>query len=269
MNRSRLCWLALAASCGAYLFLSLAHHEAFHPWGRLNYFDLEVYRGAARLILDGRSLYGGGIWRWAPFTYPPLAAIVFAPLALLPLALDEILVTALSAVCLVALLARALRLPITPDGEGSVSHPWRSGMLPVAVAAALWLEPITATLGYGQINLVIALLIVWDLSRSDTSRSKGALIGLAAGLKLTPLIFVPYLFFSGRRRASLIALVTFGVTVAAGYAMLPGDAQRYWEDCSLTPPAWAAAASRPTSHCAARSSDSTRHSATREFWRSP
>jgi hypothetical protein len=32
--------------------------------------------------LGGRSLYDAPIWQWAPFTYPPFAALVFTPLAL-------------------------------------------------------------------------------------------------------------------------------------------------------------------------------------------
>jgi alpha-1,2-mannosyltransferase len=83
-------------------------------------------------------------------------------------------------------------------------------------------------LGYGQINLLIALLIVGDLSRRDAAKSKGALIGLAAGLKLTPLIFVPYLLFSRRRRPAIVALGTFAATAAVGYAALPGDTRRFW-----------------------------------------
>jgi alpha-1,2-mannosyltransferase len=83
-------------------------------------------------------------------------------------------------------------------------------------------------LGYGQIDLLIALLIVGDLSRRDATKSKGALIGLAAGLKLTPLIFVPYLLFSRRRRPAIVALGTFAASVAVGYAALPGATQRFW-----------------------------------------
>jgi alpha-1,2-mannosyltransferase len=221
-------WLVFGASCAAYLLLSLAHHQAFYPFGRLGYFDLKVYRGGARLILDGRSLYDARIWRWAPFTYPPFAAIAFTPLALLPLAVDEIVVTILDLGALLAILALALRLPSDPRGEAALSDRWRAAALPVAAAAALWLEPVTATMGYGQINLLIALLVVWDLSRLDTAPTKGALIGAAAGLKLTPLIFVPYLLFSRRRSAAVVAVGTFGLTVAVGYVLVPTDAQRFW-----------------------------------------
>jgi alpha-1,2-mannosyltransferase len=90
------------------------------------------------------------------------------------------------------------------------------------------LEPVTSTLGYGQVNLVIALLIVGDLSRPDTARSKGALLGLAAGLKLTPLMFVPYLFLSGRRRAACVALASTTATVQLGSVLLPGATWRFW-----------------------------------------
>jgi alpha-1,2-mannosyltransferase len=223
-------WLALAVSCTAYLAVSVAHHQAFHPWGRLNFFDLHVYRGGARLILNGESLYGGPIWQWAPFTYPPFAAVVFTPLAVLPLTVDEVLVSSFGVAALFAILSLALRLPIADREQAPRTRQWRSVVTLIAVAAALWLEPITATLGYGQINLLIALLIVADLTRRDTAKGKGALLGLAAGLKLTPLIFVPYLLLSRRRRAACVALGTFAATIAAGYAVLPHDSSRFWGD---------------------------------------
>jgi alpha-1,2-mannosyltransferase len=231
----RLAWMVVGASCIAYLTVSLAHHQAFHPFGRRDYFDLRVYRGAAHLIVNGRPLYDAPILRWAPFTYPPFAAIAFAPLALLPLTLDELLVTGLGVVCLFATLSRALRLPSGGGPWRADSKRWRSAAVALAAAAALWLEPTTATLGYGQVNLLIAFLIVFDLSRRETAKTKGALIGLAAGLKLTPLIFVPYLLFSGRRRAALVALLTTASTVALGYVLLPGDTRWFWSGLFLDP----------------------------------
>jgi alpha-1,2-mannosyltransferase len=224
----RYAWVTLSVSCAVYLLLSITHHEAFHPWGRLNFFDLRVYAGGARLALNGGPVYGGPIWHWAPFTYPPFAALVFTPLALLPFAVDELLVTIFGGIAAFAVVALALRLPLADGERPAQTHQWRSIAVPLAAAAALWLEPITATLGYGQINLLIALLIIGDLSRRDTAKGKGALIGIAAGLKLTPLIFVPYLLCSRRRRAAIVALGTFVSTIAIGYAALPADAQRFW-----------------------------------------
>ncbi|MBV9416260.1 MAG: DUF2029 domain-containing protein [Solirubrobacterales bacterium] len=42
------------------------------------------------------------------------------------------------------------------------------------------------------------------------------------------MIFVPYLLFSRRRRAAAVALAAFAATAAIGYALLPGDSQRFW-----------------------------------------
>jgi alpha-1,2-mannosyltransferase len=126
-------------------------------------------------------------------------------------------------------LALALRLPgseTNRDGEPGVRR--SRSLVVLGAAAALWLDPITTTLGYGQINLVIALMIVYDLSRRDSDKTKGAMIGLAAGLKLTPLIFVPYLLLSRRLRAALVSLGPFAVTIALAFALVAADAQRYW-----------------------------------------
>jgi alpha-1,2-mannosyltransferase len=151
------------------------------------------------------------------------------------LTLDELLVTGLGVVCLFATLSRALRLPSGGGPRRADSQRRRSAAVALAAAAALWLEPTTATLGYGQVNLLIVFLIVFDLSRRETAKTRGALIGLAAGLKLTPLIFVPYLFFSGRRRAAYVALLATASTVALGYVLLPGDTRWFWGGLFLDP----------------------------------
>ncbi|HEY6397799.1 MAG TPA: glycosyltransferase 87 family protein [Solirubrobacteraceae bacterium] len=225
----RYAWLVFAGSCAAYILLSLAHHQPFHPGGRLGYFDLRVYRGAAHLVLTDGPLYDTRLVRWAHFTYPPLAAVALTPLAIFSLAVDEVLVTGVNVAALVAVLWFALQLPwgrSERDRQPSNLGAW--SMVVVAAAAALWLDPITATLGYGQINLVIALMIVYDLSRRDTAKTKGAMIGLAAGLKLTPLIFVPYLLLSRRVRAAFVALGAFAATIALAFPLVPAAAQRYW-----------------------------------------
>jgi alpha-1,2-mannosyltransferase len=219
-------WIALAASVSAYALVSLlVFHQPLHVGNRaLRFFDLRVYRGAARLILHGRPLYGTAILRGFGFTYPPIAALVFTPLTLVAIGVGEVLVTALNLAALIGLLWLALRIRNRSSDREWVS----SSMIPWVAAAALWLEPVTTTIGYGQINLVIAALVVYDFSRPDRANSKGAAIGLAAGLKLTPLIFVPYLWLTGRRRAAAVALGAFAATLAIGFALLPSDAARYW-----------------------------------------
>ncbi|HEY6396170.1 MAG TPA: glycosyltransferase 87 family protein [Solirubrobacteraceae bacterium] len=231
--------MLFAALLAVWVGLSLfVVHQPFHVGRRLRYFDLRVYRDAASLILNGGSLYDTRLYGGLHFTYPPIAALTFTPLALFPLALEEILVTALNVAALIWLLRRALEIHVARALSGTETRlrgrdKW--AIVGLATAAALWLEPVTTTLGYGQVDLVIAALIVFDLSRADTAKSKGAALGLAAGLKLTPLLFVPYLLFTRRRRAAAVAGLVFAGTVALGFAVLPSDAARYWGRALLDP----------------------------------
>ena len=58
-------------------------------------------------------------------------------------------------------------------------------------------------------------IIVADLCLPDSRWWKGVGIGLAAGFKLTPLIFIPYLLLTRRYRAAAVAAATFALTIAA------------------------------------------------------
>jgi alpha-1,2-mannosyltransferase len=222
----------LAASVAAYATVGLILHGPFHESTRaLNYFDLKVYRGAAERVVHGGSLYAAPIHDGMGFTYPPFAALLFAPLALASITVDALAVTAINLVLLVWLLRRALLIPIRRSHDRARPQPRgvRTWVLAACIAAgALWLEPISVTLGYGQINLLIAALVVGDLSRPDDARGKGVGIGLAAALKLTPFMFIPYLLLSGRRRAAAWATAVFAASVGLAYAALPGDAARFW-----------------------------------------
>ena len=95
-------------------------------------------------------------------------------------------------------------------------------------ALALLTEPVQQTLALGQVNLLLMLLVVADLLTPDALRGRtrwwhGIGIGLAAGVKLTPLIFIPYLLLVRRYRQAATAAGVFAATVALGYAVLPRD----------------------------------------------
>ena len=57
----------------------------------------------------------------------------------------------------------------------------------------------------------------------------------AAGFKLTPLIFIPYLLLTRRYRAAATAAAMFAGTVAAGFAVLPASSAWYWAGEFATP----------------------------------
>jgi alpha-1,2-mannosyltransferase len=58
---------------------------------------------------------------------------------------------------------------------------------------------------------------------------------VAAAIKLTPLIFVPHLFFTGRWKDGLRALGTFVALEAVMFAVIPVDAARFWRDSATDP----------------------------------
>jgi alpha-1,2-mannosyltransferase len=78
------------------------------------------------------------------------------------------------------------------------------------------------------VDILLTMAVLYDLSLPDTARPKGAMIGVAAGIKLTPAIFAAYLLITGRRRAATIAAAAFAGTVAAGFAVLPVSSAWFW-----------------------------------------
>jgi hypothetical protein len=200
-----------------------------HGWG---FVDLAVYRYGAQGVLDGAHLYALRFPGALAFTYPPVAALLLLPLTLLRMAVLEPIVTAGSVVLLPVTLGCALRLAPVRDWL-SKERAIRIALL--ASALAIWLEPVWTTLRYGQIDLLVAALILYDLSRPDGARWKGAGIGLATGLKLTPGIFAVYLLLTRRYRAAAISLGMFATTVAVGFMALPTDSREYWRGAFLDP----------------------------------
>ncbi len=218
-------YVASAAACCALAARSSAHFA-----------DIQVYRMGGAAVLHGESLYrliAGAL----PFTYPPFAAVVLTVLAAIPRDAAVALLTAASAVALPVMLYLALRLPGRGGSAGPAAPAGRlAWTVALAVAAAaIWLDPARATLGYGQVDLVLAAAVLYDLALPGTSRWKGAAIGLAAGIKLTPAIFAAYLLLTRRYRAAATAAAVFAGTVAAGFAVLPASSAWYWAGEFATP----------------------------------
>lgn len=182
--------------------------------------DLQVYRYGAETL--GSGLYDGrDPVTDLPFTYPPFAAVVMVPPAALPPLLLAALWTAANVAALLAVLR--LLLPRTrPD-------------LVVALAAGcLLLEPVWRSLALGQVNLLLMALVAYDVLRPDR-RTAGLLIGIAAGIKLTPLVLVALLVLAGRRVPAVRALAAFTGTVALGLLVATRDAATYWTETLWDP----------------------------------
>jgi alpha-1,2-mannosyltransferase len=85
---------------------------------------------------------------------------------------------------------------------------------------------------HGQVDILIALLVTWDLTTARTPGRRsiplGVATGLAAAIKLTPLIFIPYLLLTRRFKAARNCAVTFAAAGAIAFAVAPGSSKAYW-----------------------------------------
>lgn len=182
--------------------------------------DLSIYREAGARVLAGASPYDFDHSGY-PFVYPPFAALLMAPLGSLGLDTVYWLWTAMSVLCLQGLVW------LTLDRVG-VHEPARRRRLVLAgTLAALPLSPVIGTLLLGNVNVLLVLLVLVDLLWTRRGY-RGVLIGIAAGIKLTPLIFVPYLLLTGRVRAAVIASLSFLGTVGLGFLLLPAPSLSFW-----------------------------------------
>ena len=181
--------LAMSA-CLVALYFALATTHVQDMLGMLN---LRVYRAGASIAWHRGALYDDHYAAGLPFTYPPFAALFFVPLAALPLALAK-LVLLFASIGAIGVACWAVTGVLTDTHK-------RLAVVVAAGAIALWLEPVQQTLKFGQVNLLLMVLIVVDIMYSER-RWSGVGVGIAATLKLTPLIFVPYLLFTGRRQVA-------------------------------------------------------------------
>lgn len=183
--------------------------------------DTRVYRGGALAVWDGRPLYDLPVYKVWQFTYPPFAAIVLVPLAWLPDHTARFLWNVGNVALLLALVAVSLRtLRFRIDG--------RFVAFTVLFSfAVIGLEPVHTTFWNGQINLVLALLVLGDQLRRS-SRLRGVGVGLAAGIKLTPIFFTAYLVITKQWRAAITAVVVFLATIVLGLLVLGDEGWRFW-----------------------------------------
>jgi alpha-1,2-mannosyltransferase len=202
--------------------------------------DVDVYRMGGRAWLDGRPLYADGAMFHTeggldlPFTYPPLAAIAFAPFAWLPLPAASAAITATTLVLLIVSTTIVLsRLDVWPHTTVTPEPAWlRRGWLAAALVApaVVFLEPIRANFEFGQINVVLMTLVIADCVPRRTPWPRGMLLGLAIALKLTPAVFLLYFLLRRDTRALLTAAASVAVATLVGFVLAWRDSIEYWTE---------------------------------------
>ncbi|WP_051186263.1 glycosyltransferase 87 family protein [Nocardia tenerifensis] len=221
LSREQLRWLLVAIGLFA---VSAALSLLVHWWS--GYIDLQVYRNGARVWLDDGELYGpmppvAGIG--LPFTYPPLAALFFAPLALLPLPVAEVLVLVTSLASLGATLWVVLAR-IRPE----LSKVTALTIVIGAVAVLQTFEPLRQTFGFGQINLVLMAAITLDCLVRKPFWPRGMLIGIAVSVKLIPGGYLLYFLLRRDWKAAGTLVVSAIGAVGLGFLLFPSDSAEYW-----------------------------------------
>ncbi|RJQ69525.1 DUF2029 domain-containing protein [Pseudonocardiaceae bacterium YIM PH 21723] len=204
--------LAVAGTVGASLTSSHWFTDAYvYVHGGIAWWQGEgIYSHAMRTPFDDFTLN---------FTYPPLAAVLFALLAPVGPAVGAWVLTALSLGAFVLVMYLVL-------SRLGVRAPW-----PViwgSIALGVWLEPVRENFGYGQVNLLLAALIALDCLVLKTRWPRGILIGIAAAIKLTPLAFVVFFLVRKDWRGLLGVGAGFVGSSLVGFLFAPKDSWTYW-----------------------------------------
>jgi glycosyl transferase family 87 len=214
---------AVAAVAAVAYFAALATHPVD---ALLKGFDLRVYLGGGQQALH----HPGNLYSWdyqhhpgIQFTYTPFAALVFAVGSLLPFRLLMDLVALVSTFALAATVWIAFR-------ELGWERAARTGAMLLLTGLTFWSEPVQRALYLGQVELVLMALVVWDLCQPDRRWWKGAATGIAAGIKLVPLLFIAYLVVTRRFRQAAVAAGAFVATAIIGFAVLPNPSVYWWID---------------------------------------
>ncbi|WIM89201.1 glycosyltransferase 87 family protein [Candidatus Mycobacterium wuenschmannii] len=228
------CWLLLQL-----LALAALGYAAWRVLGSTVYrIDIDVYRMGGQAWLDGQPLYSHDVKFHTPiglnlpFTYPPLAAVIFAPFAWLGMPAASVTITLITLVLLlVSTMIVLTRLDVWAESSVVPGPAWgrRWWLTALVVAwATLYWEPIAANFAFGQINVVLMTLVIAECVPRHTPWPRGLLLGLGIALKLTPAVFLLYFVLNRDRRAVLTSLASVVAALAAGFALAWQDSWEYW-----------------------------------------
>ena len=201
--------------------------------GEPNMIDLEVYRTGGQAWLDGSQLYAKDFpgtlqGPQLPFTYPPIAAILFGGLALIPLWLGKVLI------CVATFLAATGTCLAVASKLGFRQAVLLSVVAGSAVVGVLS-QPFRSTLDFGQLNALLMVLVAVDCLAVRSDRFRGILIGLAAAIKLTPAVFIIYFLVRRDWRAAIMTIASFAFFTLLGLVFAFRDTKDYWFDALLDP----------------------------------
>jgi alpha-1,2-mannosyltransferase len=191
--------------------------------------DVDVYRLGADTFLHGRSIYtqlpvssvGGAL----PYTYPPFSAVLFTPLAIIPPHIGYPLLTGVTCLALIPIVLAYRKS--SPELAGLLAKPW---MVLAGCCVLVVAFPVSSTIFWGQINVLLIMLVALDVLWPNSRWPRGALVGIAAAVKLTPAGFVLVFLLRKDFRAALTSFLSFLLMTAIAFVLMPHDSWLYWTD---------------------------------------
>jgi hypothetical protein len=214
---------AALAGCVAVVWTWAAEVYYTAPHG---FVDLAVYRFGVRAWWHGGNLYGQlppTVAGHLPYVYPPVSVLLLGPLDLVSWGHAIIMTLAGSLIGLAVVLYLTF-LRICPEAG-------RRGALlatAVLVPAALLLEPVWDTLWFGQVNILLMVLVMVDCLAVGSRWPRGVLIGIAAAVKLTPAVFLLYFLLRKDVRAAVRMTVTAVTATVLGFVVSWSGSLKYW-----------------------------------------
>jgi hypothetical protein len=224
-------WIALAVA--VVLFAGVMGQAASRGHG----YDLAPLPTAGRLVATGQTdhLYAQGSVRYndvddevfrraaadvgfhlnpTAFVYPPLVAFVMQPAAHVPFTVLSRVWAALSILFILAGIAFMLAAYV-PAAQTPLA--W-AGLL----VALCWFEPLRYGFWLGQTTAIIFPLLMGAvlLQRRGYPAAAGAVLALAAFVKITPLVLALVWVWRGPRRAAAACAVTLAALWAVSLAVL-------------------------------------------------
>jgi alpha-1,2-mannosyltransferase len=230
--------VAFGIAFGGWLAWLALHME---DW-TLNMIDLSVYRSGGLIVRQvthqgGRAFYNphfaSPLYDWArskdglQFTYTPFAAVAFALVSFMSTGASTVVDTIVNFLALIAAIWCTLG-GLAASGRLELTRKAKIGATLLGSAVAIWTEPVFRDIYLGQINLILMAAVLWDLCQPGTRKNKGFVTGIAAGIKLIPLIFVPYLLLARKFREAAMVVAGFAFTLVVGFAVIPKDSSKYW-----------------------------------------
>ncbi|MGD0881357.1 MAG: glycosyltransferase 87 family protein [Acidimicrobiales bacterium] len=183
--------------------------------------DLRVYRDSAAAFRSGHNPYLSNFTQsHLPFTYPPFALVVLSSLTWTSFVITHWLLFLAS----IAAATAAVAFVLVDRGFANRASLW-CGSFAWACISMVLLEPARSGIDYGQIESVLMFMVVADLLVVPAP-FRGVLLGIAAAIKLTPLIFVVVLIV--RRDWRSVARSGLAIVLLTGLTWL------LWPDLSRT-----------------------------------